>query len=119
MRRVGAALAACICISQAEAAEFGELYAAALTMHTLDALQTMHIAESCRAGAGYYERNPILGRCPSKAEVSRYFIGTAVLLSAVHAVLPERYAKYSTGLWLVVETGTVAHNAAIGLRFKF
>lgn len=122
MRRVGgvlAALAACFCISQAHAAEPDAALAAALVLHAVDAGQTLHISESCRAGGEYYELNPVLGRCPTKAEVSRYFLGTAVLGTALHLALPESWAKYSTGLWITVGAGTTARNAAMGLRVRF
>lgn len=92
---------------------------AALALHGMDYLQTLKISESCRSGGGYYEQNPILGRCPSKAEVGRYFISTAVAGLVLREVLPTRYKHAATWVWVAVGTGAVAHNYNIGIRVGF
>ena len=113
---MGAAIAACFCTSNARAAEPDEYLAAALTAHILDWSQTRYISSHCDT---FHETNPVLGLCPSAAHVNTYFLGTAVMLTAAHLLLPEKYAKYITGVWLVLEGGTVARNARMGIKLDF
>jgi len=91
----------------------------AVVVQGLDYLQTLEIADSCRSDGRFHETNPILGRCPSKAEVGRYFAVSALGLLAVHSVLPERYKPILSYVWLAVEVGATSHNAAIGVRVGF
>ena len=92
---------------------------AALALHGADYLQTLKISENCSSGGGYYERNPLLRRCPSKAEVGRYFLGTAIAGLVLREVLPERYKHAATWVWVAVGTGAVVHNYSIGSRVGF
>lgn len=92
---------------------------AALVLHGVDYLQTLSISESCRTDGRFYETNPILGRCPSKAEVGRYFLGTAVAGLVLREFLPDQYKHAATWVWVAVGAGAVGHNHSIGVRIGF
>lgn len=95
------------------------LFPAAVVMHVIDYGQTLSISNSCRSGGKFHEQNIILGECPTRLEVTQYFAATAAIGIAAHYMLPKRYQKYSDAVWLTVETGAVAHNAAIGIKIRF
>ena len=86
-------------------------------LNLIDYGQTLDIADQCSAGY-YYETNPILGRCPSKEKVTKYFIAAAVL----HYAFTMNMGKYRDSwqnVTLVITAGYVAHNHSIGLHINF
>lgn len=110
---IGAAL------SQVQAAELtkkDELFIAGMMLHTADYLQTMGISKSCRNGGGFYETNPILGKCPSASKVGKYFLATAVAMAVIHYKFDTNVPAYA---WIVVETGAVANNVKLGISMRF
>lgn len=92
---------------------------AALVVHAIDYGQTLAISDSCNSGGTYHEKNPILGRCPSRMEVSRYFAATAAAGVLLHYLLPEEYKPALSWAWLGIGVGTVARNYSIGVRIGF
>ncbi len=90
--------------------------AAAVTLHTMDWLQTRKIAANLHH---LRETNQILGAKPSMAHVNKYFAATMLGGIAAHYLLPEKYAKWSDRIWISVEAGAVAHNFGMGIGFKF
>lgn len=92
------------------------------SMHALDTLQTMHIANS---GGCYREVNPvtsrIIGEHPSDAGVSAVMLGYAMLHKFATDQLNERGApRWMIGTWHAVTLGfavkTVTQNHQLGLR---
>ena len=63
------------------------LQATYATLHVLDWGQTRYIADHPRE---HYERNPILGRHPSRGRVDAYFATTLALHTLVTHLLPAR-----------------------------
>lgn len=116
MKKLLAVLAACFCVGSAQALEPDAELAAALALHTLDWSQTQWVGQHCDR---YHETNPLMGRCPSRAHITKYFIGTAALMTAAHTLLPDKYAKWSTRIWIAVEVGATVNNAAIGVRLDY
>lgn len=106
-------------ISLSAKAETPDPIVPALVLHGADYLQTLQISHSCHTDGKYHETNPILGECPSKAEVGKYFAATALAGLALHEILPERYKPYASYVWVAVEAGAVGHNAAIGIKLGF
>jgi hypothetical protein len=93
-----------------------ERLVAALVLHTADWSQTRWMGKHQDK---FYETNPILGKYPKAGEVNRYFLGTAAIMTTLHYVLPPRAAKMSDYIWISVETGAVAHNISMGVRFEY
>ena len=117
MKAMLAALA--LSFGVAHAGEVEDPIHAAMALHTIDYLQTLSISGSCHQENAIYETNPLLGRCPSKAEVTRYFAISGVAMYALHEALPDRYKRYASYVWVTVEAGAVANNVKVGVRIKF
>lgn len=92
------------------------------SMHALDTMQTMHIANS---GGCYREINPvtsrIIGEHPSDAGVSAVMLGYAMLHKFATDQLHERGAPpWMIGTWHAVTLGfavkTITQNHELGLR---
>lgn len=67
----------------------------------------------------FFERNPALGKHPSKQRVDAYFAGVILALNGADLLLGP---KISDGLWIgvvVIESAAVANNVGIGVRFGF
>ncbi len=91
------------------------LLAAAGTLHIIDWAQTRTIAKNPDL---YYERNPLLGRHPSTAEVNRHFaLGLIVIPVLAHYFSDYRTQILST--WLAVEVLCVGNNVHLGIRTTF
>jgi len=80
-----------------------------------DWLQTKEIARNPE----YYETNPLLGRNPGQNEIDTYFLGCAVVHSAIAYYLPKKYRRYWQCVWIGVEAGCVGHNINAGIQLKF
>jgi uncharacterized membrane protein len=113
----GAALAALV-VSDARASEWSAadraLLAGAMALHLADWSQTRTIATDDR----WYERNPILGRHPTRVQVDAYFAGTALLMLAAAHYLPSWRTELLTG-YVVVGFMAVGNNLALGIRVGF
>lgn len=119
MRDVIAAIAIVLSLAQpARAQDWNDgdraLFATAMLLHVLDWGQTLHIVDDPR----FYERNPILGRHPSRGDVNAYFAGTALLMFTLAHVLPE-YRRPLLWGYVAVGATVVGQNFGIGLRVRF
>jgi hypothetical protein len=66
-----------------------------------------------------YEKNPILGRHPSKADYLAYD-GTCLLLHAgVARLLPPPYRRIWQGVWIASEAASTTRNLTLGAQFRF
>lgn len=73
-----------------------------------------------RPGWHYYERNPILGRAPSRTKVDAYFLcTTAAHLSIAHLIPHGRWRTAWQLVGIGVEVGTVGRNLKMGIGFRF
>lgn len=73
-----------------------------------------------KAGLHYQEQNPILGSNPSETRVDVYFLTmTAAHLSIAHLLPQGRWRTAWQLLGLGVQVGAVAHNASMGVGFRF
>jgi len=89
-----------------------------LAVHVADWGQTRDIAAQCEGG-GYYETNPVLGRCPSAQWVNTYFLGTALLHTGLAHWMPGKYRRMFQAATIGMEVGYVTNNARIGLNVRF
>lgn len=95
-------------------AEIG-LEAAYLGLLVLDWGQTLYIADH----EDYYERNPILGRHPSRGAVNSYFLMSALLHPLVSVVLPKEYRAWWQGGTIGLDALCVGNNFSIGIGMGF
>lgn len=120
--RFALALLLCLLTTTAPAQTSREdhgIYAAAMVVHALDWSQTQTISWECHNHFVRWETNPLLGRCPSRADVNTYFISTALIMSAAHYALPEKYSYWTDRMWLAVGIGAVSNNIRLGIKFSF
>lgn len=80
----------------------------------VDWLQTREIAKS---PGKYRETNPILGEHPSLEKVDAYFAVCVAAHTSIAVALPPEYRKWWQYVWIGLESYTVGHNFATGLRF--
>ena len=92
--------------------------AAYLATHVADWGQTRDISAQCKSG-GYYEVNPVIGRCPSMSRVNLYFLSTALLHAGVSTLLPKKYRRFFQTSTMVMEIGYITNNYNIGLKVNF
>ena len=92
------------------------LAAAALTVDTIDWLQTRYIADHPNK---FYELNPIIGRHPSTEKVNTYFISTILIGAGIAYVLPSKWRKVWLGSCTAIELGVTAHNFDVGIGLRF
>lgn len=94
-------------------------------LHIIDWGQTRYIAKNSLTRS---EMNPILGKHPSVGKVDTYFIGTLVGHTLISVLLPEkvyllglkiRPRRAWQGIWIIIETGYVAHNFGAGVKIAF
>ena len=88
---------------------------AATALLIADWSQTRDIARR----ADIKEMNPILGPDPAMGEVNRYFMTSIALTWAAWYYLPEPWNDRVMVGVIVIQSGTVARNASIGVRFRF
>ena len=89
-----------------------------LATHIADWGQTRDIAGQCESG-GYYETNPVIGRCPSKNWVNTYFFTTALLHTGIAHMLPSKYRRWFQAGTLGMQLSYITNNARIGLSIEF
>lgn len=87
-----------------------------LALHTVDWLQTR---STNWEETGISEKNPILGKTPSKSTVDLYMLTTGLLHPIVTHVLPQKYRKYWQVLTISIEAGTVTNNFSVGMKIRF
>lgn len=81
--------------------------------------QTLDVRDGATAGRGCYERNPLLGRCPSRAAVNAYFAASVALHVLVSRLLPAEWRRAFQYVTLGWEAGIVAHNYSVGFQIRF
>ena len=87
-----------------------------LGLHVADWGQTLSVPGNCDR---YTETNPILGKCPSRGDVNRYFAITGAAHAAVAYLLPRPYREAWQYVWIGFEAHQVATNWQAGVRFNF
>lgn len=109
-------------------------------LHTIDWGQTLDISGKCsRTEIGrqivisdgelaiqtrykqpeHLESNPILGKCPSRGEVNRYFLLTGLTHYGISRALPQPYREWWQHVTMTFEAGVVEHNLNVGIRMRF
>lgn len=88
-----------------------------LILHAIDWVQTLDISGQCPDR--FVETNPILGECPSRGEVNRYFLLTGIAHYGVARLLPPKQRRWFQYITIGIEAGVVAHNLNIGLHVRF
>ena len=84
-------------------------------VHTIDWMQTREIASN----DDWVENNPILGTHPSASDVNRYFLGTALLHTAIAYHLPPEWRRDFQNISIGIQFGTVWHNHRNGVSVKW
>lgn len=90
--------------------------AAYLTLHVVDWGQTLDIVNRHET---YHERNPILGKHPTREQVNTYFALTALAHIAIAHWLDTPYRNYFQIATIALEVAVIDNNYAIGLRMAF
>lgn len=91
-----------------------QLYKTSSSLLLADWSQTRYIATHSE----YEERNPILGKNPTRGEVDLYFAGWLAANTAAYYLLPEKVQPYWFWPLILVETGAIVNNASIGVGFN-
>jgi hypothetical protein len=81
----------------------------------IDMLQTLEIANNDK----YYEKNPILGKHPSEAEVVTYFIARGFVHYQATRMIPQRYRNFFHGYNVVYNYNVIRDNHQLGIRIDF
>ena len=69
---------------------------------------------------GHYERNPILGKYPSRAKVNAAAFGAIAAHGAISYLTPRRYRWMWQYVTFVAEGGVVLQNSfEVGFHFRF
>ena len=84
-------------------------------MQGIDMLQTLEIANN----DAYYEKNPILGKHPSEAQVVTYFIARGFAHYHATNMIPERYRKFWHTYNVVYNYDVIRDNHEICIRIDF
>ena len=80
----------------------------------VDILQTRYI----KSNDEYNEKNPVLDKL-SKNEATAVQVGTNVIIYFAADALPIPYRTWMLGIATGLKIGVTAHNASIGVGFKF
>ena len=81
----------------------------------IDMLQTLEIANN----DNYYEKNKILGKHPSEAEVVTYFIARGLVHYQATRMIPQRYRNLFHGYNVVYNYNVIRDNHQLGIRIDF
>ena len=84
-------------------------------LQTIDMLQTLEIANNDK----YYEKNKILGRHPSEAQVIAYFISRGFAHYHVTKMIPLKYRNIWHTYNIVYNYDVIRDNHALGIRIDF
>jgi hypothetical protein len=91
------------------------LQAGVLATMALDLSTTLDI----RHHPNNFETNPILGRRPSDAEVTRLMVGEFLAHTAIAVALPKPYRTIWQSFVIGMEAQCIRNNRSIGLNFRF
>ncbi len=72
-----------------------------------------------RYDENYHERNPILGRHPSRGDVNKYFVARTMLNYQMARYLPDPWDKWSLSFTTLVHGKAASDNIGLGLEFDF
>ena len=98
------------------------------TLIVIDWGQTLDISRSCNSDGEFYEKNSILGPCPSRGEVNQYFAATMLLHAGISYMLPTEARLFDSkvnprAMWqyvtIVYWVDTVHSNYQLGIRMDF
>ena len=92
------------------------LQGVAVGLKAVDWGQTLDVVDKSDT---HYEKNPILGEYPTRAEVNRYFAYSMAGQLLITYLLPSKYRKYWLGLNIAISGYLVNHNYRLGLRVNF
>lgn len=85
------------------------------TLQFVDMLQTLEIANN----DAYYEKNKIMGKHPSEAQVVTYFVARGLAHYHVTKMIPKKYR----GIWhtynIVYNYNVIKDNHELGIRIDF
>ena len=84
-------------------------------LQTVDMLQTLEIANN----DDYYEKNKILGKHPSEAQVVTYFIARGLAHYHLTNIVPAKYRNYFHGYNIIYNYNTIKDNHDLGIRINF
>ena len=84
-------------------------------LQTIDMLQTLEIANN----DNYYEKNKILGKHPSEAQVITYFISRGFAHYHVTKIIPAKYRNLWHGYNMVYNYDVIRKNHNLGIRINF
>lgn len=85
-----------------------------LTLHTMDWMQTREIAKHPEK---WKEANPLLPDHPNIGEVNRHFLFLGLAHAAIANYLPKEKRELFQNITIGIESGIVARNYYIGIRF--
>jgi len=72
-----------------------------------------------RYDEGYWERNKILGRTPSRGDVNRYFVARTMLNYNMARYMQQPWDKWSLYLTTIAHGKAASDNIGIGLKVDF
>ena len=78
---------------------------------------TLNLTE--RYDENYHERNPILGRHPSRGDVNKYFVARTMLNYQMARYLPDPWDKWSLSFTTIVHSKAASDNIGLGLEIDF
>ena len=81
----------------------------------IDMLQTLEIANN----DAYYEKNKILGKHPSEAQVVTYFIARGFAHYHATKMIPEKYRSMWHGYNIIYNYDVIRDNHQLGIRIDF
>ena len=81
----------------------------------IDMLQTLEIANN----DNYYEKNKVLGKHPSEAQVIAYFISRGFAHYHATKMIPAKYRKFWHTYNIVYNFDVIQGNHDIGIRIDF
>ena len=85
------------------------------TLQFADMLQTLEIANN----DAFYEKNKILGKHPSEAQVLTYFVARGFAHYHVTKMIPQKYRNIWHGYNIVYNYDVIRDNHQLGIRIDF
>lgn len=87
-----------------------------LGLHIIDWGQTL---DAARNPQQYKEINPVIGTHPSVGKVNIYMGAWVTAHPVISYILPPKWRLYWQWIGIIVKTGCVINNNAIGLQVRF
>lgn len=78
---------------------------------------TLNLTE--RYDEGYYEKNNILGRTPSRGDVNNYFVAITILNYSMARYMQDPWDKWSLYFTTITHGEAAVGNIGIGLKVDF